>query len=123
MQRRISFIVVCLISIFHFEINAQTGTNNNLQKLPGKIVFSTQPLVSNSPLYPTAIINYQTLFFANTNVKNFQPQVINGDFYVQHIGFVCKKEWQFEKKTHIPFRFRLGSLENCNYLEGKNNVR
>ena len=123
MQRRISFIVVFLMSMFFISVNAQTSINNDVQKLPAKIIFATQTLSNNIPLYPTAIINYQSLFSVNANVKNVQPQFINGDFYVQHIGFVCKKEWQFEKTTHIPFRFRLGSLENCNYLEGKNNVR
>lgn len=122
MQRRISFIVVCFISLFSLKVNAQTSINNDVIKLPVKIVFSTQP-ASNSPIYANAIINYQTLFASNANVKNFAPQFINGDFYVQHIGFVCKEEWKFEKTTHIPFRFRLGSLENCNFLEGKNNFR
>jgi hypothetical protein len=122
-QRRISFIVVYLISILHFTAHTQTITNNGSKKLPGKIVFSSQSIANNSLHFPPAIINYQLLFSANTNVKNYEPSIINGNFYVQHLGFVCKKEWQFEKTTHIPFRFRLGSLENCNFLEGKNNVR
>ncbi len=45
--------------------------------------------------------------------------VLPADFYGQRMGFFCKKEWGFEKTTHIPLRFRLGSLENCNWLEGK----
>lgn len=41
------------------------------------------------------------------------------DYYTHHIGFFCKRELELEKTTHIPLRFRLGSLEQCNYLEGK----
>ena len=47
--------------------------------------------------------------------------VISADFYTQGFGFFCKKELQFEKATKIPFRFRLGTLQYNNYLEGKIN--
>ncbi|MBK7375768.1 MAG: hypothetical protein KTQ13_03335 [Ferruginibacter sp.] len=49
-------------------------------------------------------------------------RVIAADFYVQNVGFFCKKELQFEKVTKIPFRFRLGSLQYNDYLEQKPNA-
>ncbi len=45
--------------------------------------------------------------------------IIPQDYYTQHFGIMCKKELAIEKATKIPFRFRLGSLQQCNYLEGK----
>jgi hypothetical protein len=45
--------------------------------------------------------------------------VIPQNYYTQHFGIMCKKELVIERATKIPFRFRLGSIQQCNYLEGK----
>lgn len=45
-----------------------------------------------------------------------------GNYYSNGLGFFCRKEWQLEKTTAIPLRFRLGSLAYTNYLEGKPNA-
>jgi hypothetical protein len=49
--------------------------------------------------------------------------IISNNFYTQNFGFFCKKELQLEKLTKIPFKFRLGSVQQCDWMEGKPNTR
>ena len=44
---------------------------------------------------------------------------LSPSFYASQLGFFCKQEIKFDKTTKIPFRFRLGSLQECDWLEGK----
>jgi len=55
-------------------------------------------------------------------MPSFSCTVINANHYTTNFGFFCKKELQFEKVTKIPLRFRLGSLQYNDYLEGKPNT-
>lgn len=41
------------------------------------------------------------------------------DYYRQHFGFFCKKEWNWEKQTQVPVKVRLGSYQEAQRIEGK----
>ena len=44
------------------------------------------------------------------------------NYYSNQLGFFCKQEIKFEKIYKIPFKFRLGSIEECDRLEGKRRI-
>lgn len=41
------------------------------------------------------------------------------DFVVRNYSFFCRQEYRLQKVTGLPLRFRLGSLEYVEQLEGK----
>lgn len=75
------------------------GTFNKI--MPVQPLITTQPLII---LYP---VSYS---------------LISPNYYTQNFGFFCKKELQLEKITKIPFKFRLGSVQQCDWMEGKFNA-
>jgi len=115
-----------------FVVDTATGQNLYNKNRPGKGLFYSWPTFSN-----TNKINTYSAFYQST-YKKFSPQkaaensvfllnpvscsVVNADFYTRNFGFFCKKELQFEKATKIPLRFRLGTLQYNDYLEGKPNT-
>jgi hypothetical protein len=56
----------------------------------------------------------------NNHKPNFR---LSSDQVVKNFAFFCKAEWKFEKKTALPLKFRLGSLQQTDFLEGKINSR
>jgi hypothetical protein len=54
---------------------------------------------------------------AKGNYHGLRP--LSADYYQKNMGIICKMEWSFEKNFHVPLRFRLGSLDYVNHLEGK----
>ncbi len=63
--------------------------------------------------------NFYSGTFISENPNSTTEKIIPSNIYYCQSGFFCKREWQLEKTTHIPFRFRLGSLDYCNALEKK----
>ena len=122
MKLKISFIVIFFLTVFVAHIKAQKAIfipeKNNLKlalngKLEVKKIDFTQSLML--PILSDNVFANQKKSFAEMS----QSATINGDYYVQHLGFFCAKEYKFEKATNIPLKFRLGSLDYCNRLEGK----
>jgi hypothetical protein len=114
-QRKIILIVVLIMSIFRINVLAQKSDFFVAKKL----VFSGS-LFDNIKLYHGFILPVKQdkpVLLPKETITS--SQIISGSFYVDHLGFFCRKELQVERSTHIPLRFRLGSLDYCNKLEGK----
>jgi len=122
LKRKISFIVAAFLTVFVTATKAQQAISfsekNNLKiELNGKLQLKTLtpfPFAMHPLFSDNTFINQRASF-----IEMSQSAKLNGDYYVQHLGFFCTKEYKFEKTTHIPLKLRLGSLEYCNYLEGK----
>jgi hypothetical protein len=51
--------------------------------------------------------------------NNILRDVYGSGSYISNLAYFCRKEMEIEKVTHLPLRFRMGSLQEVNRLEGK----
>ncbi len=68
----------------------------------------------------SGVYSYFSAFRSLSSSPMVKPPV-SPDFYSTHLGFFCRQEIKFEKATRVPFKFRLGSVQQCDRLEGKPN--
>ncbi len=58
-------------------------------------------------------------FTYNKIYNNLPVSGIPSNFYSCNLSFFCKQEKKFESVTKIPFKFRIGSVQYCDWMEGK----
>ena len=85
----------------------------NSQKLPPGLAKS---FLLQKPLKP---LSARVLSIQQPAGDVAPKQLLAPGFYVSHLSFFCRQEIKFEKITKVPFRFRLGSVEDCDRMEGK----
>lgn len=117
MQRNLHFIVALVLLVFSGSVKSQTQTAKS--GYAGSINISAKKFIP---------LNWQNNFEltnilrdAKNSLPDFFIELRKENYNMQTLPFFCQKEWQFEKSTHIPLKFRLGSIDYCNMLEGKNN--
>lgn len=64
--------------------------------------------------------NSHPIHTEDSSIFYFTKNVVPPNYYSSHLGFFCKQEIKRDKKSIIPIRFRLGSMDYCDKLEGKN---
>jgi hypothetical protein len=134
-QQRLNFFLVVWFTMISF----LNGWGQNISDIRPKTDFLDlrypgvphDQLYPNSPVYKAIMIfdaassdegisnYYKRNPFVGSNWRMEESYIQPPNLYYLQSGYFCKREWEFEKATHIPFRFRLGSLADCNAMEGK----
>jgi len=85
---------------------------------------------NNKPLQPVHIdlalpdkseTTYNHEFSGSPSTESSQESfsMVHPNSYYEQLGFFCRKEIQLQKVTTVPVKFRLGSYDYVNWLEGK----
>lgn len=132
MQRFIKIIVACFL-LKTSQLEAQTKLTSFSDAVstiggilrPAKNSFSSNTKISLltpiiTPKHNQLIPHtpYPSPSYSNSNSPSNSPSLsLSPSYTTSTYAFFCRQELKWEKKTGIPFRFRLGSLEYTNKLE------
>jgi hypothetical protein len=130
-RQRVSGFVVVLVLIFSGKIFSQQVTPRIAQISPHESHVFCCSVSKTSAEYFNNLIDHDKFLSPKNQpilplpgttgtiivVTNQQLLSLTSSF--SHPGFFCQKEYQFERKTSVPLRVRLGSLEYVDRMEGK----
>lgn len=83
------------------------------------LFFHSGPSIQAQQLTDTNNIKHFSFNQKAENPLLVYPAPVPANLAAQRLPFFCDKEYKLEKLTKIPFRFRLGSVDYCDKMEGK----
>jgi hypothetical protein len=104
----------CLFIILIVCATSRASSQSSLPNYPA----TTFPHLDSAKILDIQQLSLQ--MYRPTLPVNLTVKTLPSDYHLSTLGFFCKKELQLEKAIKMPLRFRLGSLDYCNKLEGKN---
>jgi len=97
------------------QITVQTTASKNYQSLQVQLI--------QTPKNTNFTQQIQHFTFQENKKNGFNPlnnqQQIPAAYAYKDLAFFCKIEVQLEKAVKLPVKFRLGSVDYVDYLEGK----
>ena len=135
MQRKKMFLVVCISALLAGSVHGQNFLPQKSKWIPERLEWRREAF--HFPVLPGwdlsglgKSVKGKVLPYEGVEMKEWRAPmvsaqlhgdgpVIPADQVVTHFGFFCRRELELEKTIRLPLRFRLGSLEYCNRLEGK----
>ncbi len=93
---------------------SRLGFSQNVLPISGAVALAT-----NSPFYLVKQRPFNLIPAQNKPTIIAPSMLVSPTFYCSNLAFFCRQEIKFEKITKIPFKFRLGSVQYVDYLEGK----
>jgi len=121
MNKKAKILFFCMI----FVVRASFGQKNSVNYHLGNPIFSLKPLSKQAYQSSWNSVRLHLIMNANNfavSLKSPACSAVAANFYTQNFGFFCKKELQLEKITKVPFKFRLGSVQQVDWMEGKPNA-
>lgn len=89
-------------------------SHSQIQQQTKNILLLLQPAVKPLPA--------NILLSKYPGVTVISQPFLSPNYYATQLGFFCRQEIKLEKTAKIPFKFRLGSVEDCDRMEGKRRV-
>ena len=113
--------ILCFSCLFYFmNLNAQISLQTHPSLLPINIKTTVLPSVA----IKTASLPESKTFapsLTSFQFTNVGKQANDCAYDYNDLAFFCKIEVKLEKALKLPVKFRLGSVQYVDYLEGKNN--
>ncbi len=139
MQRTLKIIVVLagMYNPLFFKAQAQTGSLTGRQGIMHNIFIGSGLFTGSfAPVQKISGRESSRVYGSGSHTVQKPGNIANREFslfnrvifplsashYVRTLGFFCTRELKLDRLTPVPFRFRLGSLDYVNWMEGKPNA-